>query len=87
MEWPYETSKKKTVEAVRKKIKRPVSHQQFEDLCNFMTVRRCIYLSIYRKIPKYSDTRIIAVIILKFEQCGSTIESWVQKMQPEWQIV
>ena len=52
-----------------------------------MTVRRCIYLSIYRKIPKYSDTRIIAVIILKFEQCGSTIESWVQKMQPEWQIV
>ena len=29
---------------------------------------------IYRKIPKYSDTRKIAVIILKFEQSGSIIE-------------
>ena len=28
----------------------------------------------YRKIPKYSDTRKIAVIIPKFEQCGSTVE-------------
>ena len=28
----------------------------------------------YHKIPKYSDTRKIAVIILKFEQFGFTIE-------------
>ena len=28
----------------------------------------------YRKIPKYSDSRKIDVIILKFEQCGFTIE-------------
>ena len=28
----------------------------------------------YRKSPKYSDTRIIGVIILKFEQFGSIIE-------------
>ena len=28
----------------------------------------------YRKTPKNSDTRKIAVIILKFEKCGSTIE-------------
>ena len=28
----------------------------------------------YRKIPKYSDTQKIVVIILKLEQCGSTIE-------------
>ena len=28
----------------------------------------------YCKIPKYSDTRKIAVIILKFEHCGSTLE-------------
>ena len=33
----------------------------------------------YRKIPKYSDTQNIAVIILKFEQCGSTIELGSQK--------
>ena len=33
-----------------------------------------IFASPTRKIPKYSDTRKIAVIILKFEQCGSTIE-------------
>ena len=26
------------------------------------------------KIPKYLDTRKIAVIILKFEHCGSTID-------------
>ena len=32
------------------------------------------YEVIYRKIPKNLDTRKIAVIILKFEQCGSTIE-------------
>ena len=29
----------------------------------------------YSKIPKNSDTRKIAVIVLKFKQCGSTIES------------
>ena len=28
----------------------------------------------FTKIPKYSDTRKIAVIILKFAQCGSTVE-------------
>ena len=28
----------------------------------------------YRKIPKYLDTQKIAIIILKFEQCGSTLE-------------
>ena len=28
----------------------------------------------YRETPKYSDTRKIAVIILKFEQVGFTIE-------------
>ena len=30
------------------------------------------YRSRYRKIPKYLDARKIAVIILKFEQCGSS---------------
>ena len=30
--------------------------------------------SAYRKIPKYSDTWKIAVIILKFQQCGSVIK-------------
>ena len=29
----------------------------------------------YRKIPKYTDTQKIAVINLKFEQCGCTVES------------
>ena len=28
----------------------------------------------YCKTPKFSDTQKIAVIILKFEQCSSTIE-------------
>ena len=28
----------------------------------------------YRKIPKNSNIQNIAVIILKFEQCGSTIK-------------
>ena len=28
----------------------------------------------YCKVPKYLDSRKIAVIILKFEQCGSTME-------------
>ena len=31
--------------------------------------------TVYRKIPKNSDTRKIAVIILEFEQCGSAIEA------------
>ena len=39
----------------------------------------------YRKTPKNSDSRKIAVLILKFEQCGSTIVSYVQKMQTELQ--
>ena len=33
------------------------------------------------------DTRKIAVIILKFKQCGSTIEACIQKMQTELQTV
>ena len=28
----------------------------------------------YRKIPQYLDNQKIAVIIIKLEQCGSTIE-------------
>ena len=48
----------------------------------------CSFLnSDYRKIPKYSDSQNIAVIILKFEQCGSTIKLGVQKLQTEWQTV
>ena len=34
----------------------------------------------YRKNPKNSDNENIVVIILKFEQCGFTIEKCVQKM-------
>ena len=34
----------------------------------------------YHKNPKNSDTENIIVIILKFEQCGFTIEKCVQKM-------
>ena len=41
----------------------------------------------YRKTPKNSDTWKIVVIILKFEQWGSTTDSWVQTMQTEWQTV
>ena len=40
----------------------------------------------YRKTPKYSNTRKIAVIILKFEQCVSTIVM-SPKMQIEWRTV
>ena len=40
-------------------------------LCEHEEVSRQVY---YRKIPKYSDTRNIAVIILKFEQGGFTVE-------------
>ena len=32
------------------------------------------YEGVYLKIPKYSDSQKIAVIILKFEQCGTPIE-------------
>ena len=32
------------------------------------------FLEHYRKFPKYSDTQKFAVITLKFELCGSTIE-------------
>ena len=41
----------------------------------------------YRKSPKMSDIRQTAVIILKFEQDGFTIQLCVQKMQLEWQTV
>ena len=33
-----------------------------------------VFVRIYSKKPKISDTQKITVIILKFEQCGSTIE-------------
>ena len=46
------------------------------------------FFPIYRKTPKYLDTRKNAVLILKFEQCGSTIiGSCIQKMQTELQTV
>ena len=50
---------------------RPVS--ELKDTC---VDQLLVFLqtSEYHKIPKYSDTRKIAVIILKFEQCGTTIE-------------
>ena len=32
------------------------------------------YILGYRKDPKYSDTRKIDIIILKFEPCGFTVE-------------
>ena len=35
-------------------------------------------MSEYRKSPKYSDTRKIAVIILNFEQLCFTIEKYAQ---------
>ena len=41
----------------------------------------------YCKTPKNSDTKKLAVIILKFEQCGFTIEKYVQEMQTKWQTV
>ena len=41
----------------------------------------------YRKIPKNSDTRKIAVINLKVEQGGFTLEQCVQMMQMELQTV
>ena len=40
-------------------------------------------LRITGKFKKRLDTRKIAVIILKFEQCGFTIHLYVQKMQTE----
>ena len=42
---------------------------------------------LYCNIFKYTVTQKIVVIILKFEQCGSIIEYWVQKIQREWQTV
>ena len=44
--------------------------------------------SIYRKTPKKIKTpKKFAVITLKFEQGGFTIEQCVQKIQTEWQTV
>ena len=34
----------------------------------------CYRMVTYQKIPKYSDTRKVAVIFLKLEQSGSIIE-------------
>ena len=39
----------------------------------------------YCKLPQYSDTQKITVSCLTFEQCGFTVELYVQKMQMEWQ--
>ena len=41
------------------------------------------YSYIYRKIPKNFDTLKIAVIILKFKQCGFAVEECALKMQME----
>ena len=41
----------------------------------------------YRKIPKFSDTRKIWTNPPKFEQKDYTIEKYVQKVQMEWQTV
>ena len=49
----------------------------YGEICKIITKcppYRLFYSLLYRKIPKNSDTRKIAVLILKFEQCGSTIE-------------
>ena len=54
---------------------------------NNLIATAATFVSVYSKIPKYSDTRKIVVIILKFEQFGSKIEKYVQKMQTEWQTV
>ena len=40
----------------------------------------------YRKNPKISDTRKFAVITLKLEQNGFSLEYGIQKMQREWQV-
>ena len=40
----------------------------------------------YRKNPKNSDTRNIAVVILKIEQCKFTIEKCVQIIQTECRV-
>ena len=41
----------------------------------------------YRKNPKISDTQKFAVIPLKVEQDGFSLEKCTQKMQPELQTV
>ena len=41
----------------------------------------------YRKIPTISDTRKFAVITLKVEQDGFSLEKCIQKMQRELQTV
>ena len=46
-----------------------------------------IVLITYRKVPKFSDTKIFAVIYLKFKQRGQTLGSFVKKMQMEKQTV
>ena len=48
----------------------------------------CVFIILcYHKYQKKLHTRKIAVIILKYEQCGSTIEQCVQKMHMEWHSV
>ena len=43
--------------------------------------------NVYHKTPKISDTRKFAVITLKVEQDGFTLEYCIQKLQGELQTV
>ena len=64
-----------------------MSSIHFWDLCKQCRPRSGATIEInYRKNAKISDTRKIAVIILKFERCGFTIKSCVQKMWMDLQI-
>ena len=48
---------------------------------------QCKSFNSNHKTPKTSDTQKTAVLILKFEQCSSALESCIQKMQRELQTV
>ena len=52
-----------------------------------LTLLSKIFQYMYHKTPKNSNTRKIAVLILNFTQCGSTIVSCAQKMQTELKTV
>ena len=54
-----------------------------------MTLHQICQLSfhVYSKTPKNSNTQKFAVITLKVEQGGFTLEKCVQKMQRELQTV
>ena len=57
----------------------------FGAAAHFMLLSICFWK--YRKIPKISDTRKFAVITLKVEQDGFTLEYYIQKMQRKLQTV